>query len=45
MLGLPDRFIEQGPQNLLRQQLGLDAEGIAREALVLVGKKIVTSSV
>lgn len=39
MLGLPDRFIEHGTQSLLRQQLGLDAEGIAREALALVGKK------
>ncbi len=38
MLGLPDTFIEQGPQNLLRKRLGLDAEGIAREALSLTGK-------
>ncbi|MDH4028129.1 MAG: 1-deoxy-D-xylulose-5-phosphate synthase, partial [Nitrospirota bacterium] len=38
MLGIPDRFIEQGPQGLLRKQLGLDAEGIAREALALLGK-------
>jgi 1-deoxy-D-xylulose-5-phosphate synthase len=36
ILGLPDGFIEQGPQNLLRKKLGLDAEGIAREALALV---------
>ncbi len=36
-LGIPDRFIEQGPQNLLRKNLGLDADGIAREALALVG--------
>ncbi|GBD96149.1 MAG TPA: 1-deoxy-D-xylulose-5-phosphate synthase [Nitrospirae bacterium] len=36
ILGLPDRFIEQGPQTLLRQKLGIDAEGIAREALTLV---------
>jgi len=35
MLGLPDRFIEHGPQSLLRKNLGLDAEGIAREALSL----------
>ncbi len=39
MLGIPDTFIEQGPQSLLRQKLGLDAEGITREALALVGKK------
>jgi len=37
-LGLPDNFIEHGPQNLLRKKLGLDAEGIAREALALVRK-------
>lgn len=37
-LGLPDKFIEHGPQNLLRKILGLDAEGIAREALALVGE-------
>ncbi len=39
ILGLPDRFIEQGPQNLLRKELGLDAEGIAKEALDLIGTK------
>jgi len=36
MLGLPDRFIEQGPQALLRKGLGLDAEGIAKEAQALI---------
>lgn len=45
IIGIPDRFIEQGPQALLRKQLGLDAEGIAREALALTGKtKTATSS-
>ncbi len=39
LLGLPDKFIEHGTQSLLRHQLGLDAEGIAREALMLAGKK------
>lgn len=39
MLGIPDRFIEQGTQSILRKKLGLDAEGIAKEALALVGKK------
>ncbi len=39
MLGLPDTFIEHGPQSLLRKNLGLDAEGIAKEALALIGKK------
>ncbi|MEK7238653.1 MAG: 1-deoxy-D-xylulose-5-phosphate synthase, partial [Nitrospirota bacterium] len=33
MLGLPDKFIEHGPQNLLRKILGLDAEKITKEAL------------
>jgi 1-deoxy-D-xylulose-5-phosphate synthase len=27
-LGIPDRFIEQGPQQRLREDLGLDAAGI-----------------
>jgi 1-deoxy-D-xylulose-5-phosphate synthase len=40
ILGLPDKFIEQGPQNLLRKDLGLDAEGIAKEALDLIGTKM-----
>ena len=31
-LGLPDLFVEQGPAALLRKNLGLDAEGIAKEA-------------
>lgn len=38
MLGLPDEFIEHGPQKVIRKELGLDAEGIAREALALIGK-------
>lgn len=37
MLGIPDRFIEQGTQSILRKKLGLDAEGIAKEALALIG--------
>jgi len=36
-LGLPDEFIEHGPQNLLRKRFSLDAEGIAREAVALTG--------
>ncbi|MEW6714815.1 MAG: transketolase C-terminal domain-containing protein, partial [Nitrospirota bacterium] len=36
MLGIPDRFIEQGTQSILRKKLGLDAEGIAKEALALI---------
>ena len=37
MLGIPDEFIEQGPQKLIRKNLGLDAEGITKEALKLLG--------
>ncbi|MBI4709612.1 MAG: 1-deoxy-D-xylulose-5-phosphate synthase, partial [Nitrospirae bacterium] len=38
-LGLPDKFIEHGSQKILRNKLGLDAEGIAKAALLLVGKR------
>ena len=31
-MGLPDRFIEHGPADLLRQICGLDASGILKEA-------------
>ncbi len=31
-IGLPDQFVEQGPAALLRKNLGLDAEGIVKEA-------------
>lgn len=44
MIGIPDAFIEQGPQNVLRKQLGLDAEGITREALALAGNKSSSTS-
>ena len=42
LLGLPDSFIEQGPQNLLRKKYGIDAEGIAKEALAMVDRKAAT---
>jgi 1-deoxy-D-xylulose-5-phosphate synthase len=45
LLGLPDRFIEQGPQNLLRNKYGIDAEGIAREALEMVGRKAASETI
>lgn len=32
-LGLPDEFIEHGPQGLLRSRYSLDEEGIARQVL------------
>lgn len=38
-LGLPAEFIEHGSQELLRGKLGLDAKGIAKEALKLIGKR------
>ncbi len=31
-VGLPDKFVEQGPTALLRKKYGLDAEGILKEA-------------
>ena len=34
-IGIPDEFVEQGPQTLLRSRYGLDAEGIAKQALTL----------
>jgi 1-deoxy-D-xylulose-5-phosphate synthase len=34
-IGLPDEFIEHGPQAVLRSQYGLDAEGIGRQVLAL----------
>lgn len=36
-LGMPDRWVEHGEQSLLRQLLGLNASGIERAALQLVG--------
>jgi 1-deoxy-D-xylulose-5-phosphate synthase len=36
LLGLPDQYIEQGPQDLLRAQHGLTAEGIYEEAKALL---------
>ena len=37
-IGLPDEFIEQGAQALLRTKYGLDAKGIARQLLTLFPK-------
>lgn len=39
-VGLPDKFVEQGPQSLLREKYGLDAEGILREARSLLEGEI-----
>ncbi len=38
VLGLPDRFIEQGPQDFLRERYGLTAEGIYQSVKELIGK-------
>jgi 1-deoxy-D-xylulose-5-phosphate synthase len=38
-LGLPDLFVEHGPQSLLRKRFGIDEEGIARKLLELVEEK------
>ena len=35
-IGLPDRFVEHGPQKLLRQMLGLGKEGIKKSVLDLL---------
>jgi 1-deoxy-D-xylulose-5-phosphate synthase len=35
-LGIPDRFVEQGPQEMLRREFGLSPEGITVHALSLV---------
>ncbi len=35
-LGIPDRYIEQGPQAQLRKDVGIDADGIAAAALALM---------
>jgi 1-deoxy-D-xylulose-5-phosphate synthase len=43
-LGLPDQFIQHGPQKLLRQMVGLNAERIAEKALLLIGKRERVSS-
>ena len=40
-LGLPDRYIEQGPQELLRQKYGLTADGIYQQAKQLLQKSSV----
>ena len=38
-LGIPDRYIEQGPQSQLRADLGLDAAGIAASAEAFLTQK------
>lgn len=38
VLGLPDWYIEQGPQDLLREKYGLTADGIYHEAKALLAR-------
>jgi 1-deoxy-D-xylulose-5-phosphate synthase len=38
VLGLPDWYVEQGPQDLLRERYGLTAEGIYQSVKELIGK-------
>ena len=38
LLGLPDHFVEQGPQEILRREAGLDPAAIAQAALALLGR-------
>lgn len=39
LLGLPDTFIEQGPQETLRTLAEIDTQAICRTALTMMGKK------
>ena len=44
ILGLPDWYIEQGPQDLLRERYGLTTDGIYRSVKELVTKGAITAS-
>ena len=43
IIGLPDWYIEQGPQDLLRERYGLTTDGIYRSVKELVTKSPITS--
>ena len=43
-LGLPDRFVEHGPRDVLLHDVGLDAEGIATEARRMLGDVVAAES-
>jgi 1-deoxy-D-xylulose-5-phosphate synthase len=43
IMGLPDWYIEQGPQDFLRERYGLTAEGIYQSVKELIGKTAVSS--
>jgi 1-deoxy-D-xylulose-5-phosphate synthase len=42
LLGLPDWYIEQGPQDLLRERYGLTSEGIYQSVKELIGQATAT---
>jgi 1-deoxy-D-xylulose-5-phosphate synthase len=42
LIGLPDWYIEQGPQDLLRERYGLTAEGIYQSVKELIGTALAT---
>jgi len=42
MIGLPDWYIEQGPQDLLRERYGLTADGIYNSVKALFGAGVAT---
>ena len=39
-LGIPDKFIEHGAQDILYKNLGIDAEGIAKTILEMTAKNL-----
>jgi 1-deoxy-D-xylulose-5-phosphate synthase len=41
-VGLPDRFVDQGPLEVLRREVGLTPENVARVALELLGESPAT---
>ena len=43
-LGIPDRFIEHGPQPLLRAKYGIDEQGIFQTAIQMVEGRVSTSA-
>jgi 1-deoxy-D-xylulose-5-phosphate synthase len=44
LLGLPDWYIEQGPQDLLRERYGLTADGIYNGVKALLGAAVSTDA-
>lgn len=45
VLGLPDWYIEQGPQDLLRQKYGLTADGIYEQAKALYDRVTIQAAI